>query len=36
VPGGMGAISVQSVPEPASFALAGLGAAMLVIFRRRK
>jgi len=33
--GGLGAISV-SVPEPASFALAGLGAAMLVIFRRRK
>jgi PEP-CTERM motif-containing protein len=29
-------IYVQAVPEPASFALAGLGAAALMIFRRRK
>jgi len=33
--GSMGAIGV-SVPEPASLALAGLGAAALLIFRRRK
>jgi len=31
-----GAIIVQTVPEPATFALAGLGAAALLIFRRRK
>jgi hypothetical protein len=31
-----GAISVAPVPEPTSFALAGLGAASLLIFRRRK
>jgi hypothetical protein len=37
-PGQKGAIELTSVnvPEPASFALAGLGAAALVIFRRRK
>jgi PEP-CTERM motif len=29
-------IQVSTVPEPASFALAGLGAAALLIFRRRK
>ena len=29
-------IQVSSVPEPTSFALAGLGAAALLIFRRRK
>lgn len=34
--GGFGAISVQVVPEPSSMALAGLGAASLLIFRRRK
>lgn len=34
VPGSMGAIAVI-VPEPSSFALAGLGAAALLIFRRR-
>jgi hypothetical protein len=28
--------SVQPVPEPATFALAGIGAAALMIFRRRK
>lgn len=33
---GLGAISVQVVPEPSSMALAGLGAASLLIFRRRK
>jgi hypothetical protein len=31
-----GAIVVSPVPEPTSFALAGLGAAALLIFRRRK
>jgi len=31
-----GAIVVQSVPEPGTFALAGLGAAAMLIFRRRK
>lgn len=30
------AFTVTSVPEPSTFALAGLGAAALVIFRRRK
>jgi len=34
--GALGAIGISTIPEPASFALAGLGAAMLVIFRRRK
>lgn len=31
-----GTINVTSVPEPTSMALAGLGAASLLIFRRRK
>jgi len=34
--GSEGAIGVSPVPEPATFALAGLGAAALLIFRRRK
>lgn len=34
--GAQGAINVFLVPEPTSFALAGLGAAALLIFRRRK
>jgi len=34
--GAHGSIDVQVVPEPATFALAGLGAAALLIFRRRK
>jgi hypothetical protein len=39
--GGLGsfqslALRIYAVPEPTSFALAGLGAAALVIFRRRK
>jgi hypothetical protein len=34
---GLGSFAVvQNVPEPSSFALAGLGAAALLIFRRRK
>jgi len=33
---GMPALIVTSVPEPSTFALAGLGAAALLIFRRRK
>lgn len=34
---GLGSISLNSgVPEPSTFALAGLGAAALLIFRRRK
>jgi len=33
---GWSSFSVSAVPEPASFALAGLGAAALMIFRRRK
>lgn len=33
---GMPAINMITVPEPSSFALAGLGAAALLIFRRRK
>lgn len=32
----MAAFGVGAVPEPSSFALAGLGAAALLIFRRRK
>jgi hypothetical protein len=35
IPGGFD-MFVVSVPEPSSFALAGLGAAALLIFRRRK
>jgi len=34
--GGFSLFSVTPVPEPTTFALAGLGAAALVIFRRRK
>ena len=34
--GSRGAIAVGVVPEPTSFALCGLGAAALLIFRRRK
>jgi hypothetical protein len=34
--GARGALSVQVIPEPASLALAGIGAAALLIFRRRK
>ena len=34
--GQRGSIMVSSVPEPTSFALAGLGAAAMLIFRRRK
>lgn len=33
---GMPAFGVQPVPEPATFALAGLGAAAMLILRRRK
>jgi hypothetical protein len=33
---GMGAVVLTAVPEPSTFALAGLGAAALLIFRRRK
>jgi len=33
---GMTLATVSSVPEPSTFALAGLGAAALMIFRRRK
>jgi hypothetical protein len=36
LPNGLGAIAVGVVPEPSSMALAGLGAASLLIFRRRK
>jgi len=35
-PGSRGVMSVGIVPEPTSMALAGLGAAALMIFRRRK
>jgi len=31
-----GIVGVQTIPEPSSMALAGLGAAALLIFRRRK
>jgi hypothetical protein len=34
--GNLGAVAVNVVPEPASFALAGLGLAAVTIFRRRK
>jgi len=34
--GNVGAVGVSAVPEPATFALAGLGAAAALIFRRRK
>lgn len=34
--GGMGGFQVIGVPEPSTFALAGLGLAGLLIFRRRK
>lgn len=34
--GAKGAVSTSAVPEPASLALCGLGAAALLIFRRRK
>jgi len=33
---GMPAVVLSAVPEPSTFALAGLGAAALLIFRRRK
>jgi hypothetical protein len=33
---GMPALTLSAVPEPGTFALAGLGAAALLIFRRRK
>lgn len=33
---GMTAFGVQAIPEPATFALAGLGAAAMLVFRRRK
>jgi hypothetical protein len=36
VTGSRGAIAVFAVPEPGTFALAGLGAAAMLIFRRRK
>jgi hypothetical protein len=35
-PGYFGSIEVHMVPEPGTFALAGLGLASLLIFRRRK
>jgi hypothetical protein len=34
--GSKGAIELRVIPEPTTFALAGLGAAALMIFRRRK
>jgi len=33
---GMPSVTLQIIPEPGTFALAGLGAAALLIFRRRK
>jgi len=36
IAGSRGALSVGVIPEPASMALCGLGAAALLIFRRRK
>ena len=36
LPNNLSAFSISIVPEPSSFALAGLGAAALLIFRRRK
>ena len=35
-PTGFQGLTLQTIPEPTSFALAGLGAAALLIFRRRK
>ena len=36
MPGQSFNLYIQSIPEPSTFALAGLGAAALLIFRRRK
>jgi hypothetical protein len=36
LPNNLAAFSISIIPEPSSFALAGLGAAALLIFRRRK
>jgi hypothetical protein len=36
VPGYRGAIGLQTIPEPTTIALAGLGGAALMIFRRRR
>jgi hypothetical protein len=33
---GIGAFGVKNFPEPSTFALAGLGTAALLIFRRRQ
>jgi len=35
-PGGMTSFNLYFIPEPSTFALAGLGAAAMLIFRRRK
>jgi len=35
-PGGLQSFNIYTVPEPATMALAGLGAAAMLIFRRRK